>query len=62
MYYEGKNIYIELIFAGTIPREPEQNYFTGENDLYAAAAARFVYVIGAQRYSDGFTEKWIEKI
>ena len=38
MYYEGKNLFIELMFAGTIPKEPEQDYIKGNNDLYAAKA------------------------
>ena len=45
MFYEGKSLYIELIFGGTIPKEPVQDYETGKNNLYGARAARFRYEI-----------------
>ena len=41
MYYGHKNLYVELMFAGTIPREITQEYTKGKNNLYAAKSARW---------------------
>ena len=61
MYYEGKNLYIELMFGGTIPAEPEQDYEKGNNDLYAAAAARFAYELAALPLADGYSGDWVTR-
>ena len=37
----GNNIFIEILFGGTTPRRPEQDYLEGDNDLTAAKAVRF---------------------
>ena len=42
----GNNLFIEIIFGGTTPRIPNQNYVYGDNDLTAAKAARYVIEIG----------------
>lgn len=54
-------MYIELIFGGTIPKKPEQDYIQGTNDLYSAAAARFAYEFEKQKRSEGFTNDWMNR-
>ncbi len=39
VFYGKRNLFVEKIFAGTIPAEVEQDYDTGKNDLYAAKMA-----------------------
>ena len=43
IYYGSKSLYIEMMFGGTVPKEPVQDYARGNNDLYAAKSARWVY-------------------
>ena len=59
MTYEGKALYIELIFGGTVPRKPEQDYLNGNNNLFSAAAARFGYEIKSVKAEDGFSDDWV---
>ena len=42
MYPENsfKNLYIQVIFAGTEPKKPHQDLVFGDNDLMAAKASR----------------------
>jgi len=51
-------MYVELMFAGTNPPEPEQNYETGRNDLYSAVAARFFYTFDNKPMNLGYDRKW----
>jgi len=44
-----KNIYVELIFGGTLPEEPDQDSITGDNDIFSAEAATFTYFIDRER-------------
>ena len=59
MTYEGKALYIELIFGGTVPRKPEQDYLNGNNNLFSAAAARWGYEIKSVKAEDGFSDDWV---
>lgn len=51
-------MYIETMFAGTIPQEPIQDYSTGRNDLYEAKSARWAYQFENKPLSEGYTQKW----
>lgn len=57
-YYSHQALYIEAMFAGTIPSEPTQDYSTGRNDLYAAKSARWAYQFENKLLSDGYTQFW----
>ena len=58
MTYAGKALYIELIFGGTTPINPEQDYIEGNNNLFSAAAARWGYEIDALKVEEGFSISW----
>ena len=58
MFYGHKNLYVELMFAGTIPKEITQDYSKGNNDLYAARSARWSYTIENKPLSEGYTKEW----
>ena len=60
MFYPGigNNLYIQMLFAGTIPKEATQDYSNGKNDLYSAKAARFAITIDRQSMSKGYTWGW----
>ena len=54
----GKNIWLEVIFGGTTPRKPKQDYIFGDNDLVSAKAFRYETRIKKLRYRDGYTDDW----
>ena len=56
--YDTNNLYVELMFAGTTPRELEQDYINGNNNLYSAKAARWMYQFDNKPLSDGYTREW----
>jgi hypothetical protein len=58
MYYGHKNIYVELIFAGTTPAEVTQDYVNGNNDLYSARTARWAYTLDNKLLSEGYSVQW----
>ena len=58
MFYGHKNLYVELMFAGTTPAEVTQNYTGGENDLYSATSARWVYHIDNKDMALGYDRDW----
>ena len=47
------------MFAGTIPKKIDQDEHSGQNNLYGAKAARFIYDIDSQKLADGFDTSWI---
>lgn len=57
MFYGEKMLYIEIMFAGTIPKEPVQDYVKGNNDLYAAKSARWVYQFENKKIAEGWTRQ-----
>ena len=61
LLYPGpfQNLYIELIFSGTTPKHPNQDYITGRNDLVAAKAARYGFALDHQQLSEGYTNEWV---
>ena len=61
MYYGHKNLYVELIFASTTPREVTQDYVEGNNDLFAAKSARWVYHIDNKDMAEGYDRPWSQK-
>ena len=62
--YVGKynNLFVEIMFGGTVPKEPEQDYSSGRNDLYAANAARFFYNLDNLPLSQGYYRRWQIKL
>ena len=58
MWYGHKNLYVELLFASTTPQKVKQDYIEGDNDLFGAQAARWIYTIDNQPLADGFNRKW----
>ena len=42
----GDVIYTELVFGGTTPTIPQQDYIYGDNDLLVARACRFQIEVG----------------
>ena len=54
----GKNIWLEVIFGGTVPKKPKQDYVFGDNDLVSAKAFRYETRIRRLRYKDGYTDDW----
>ena len=57
MYYGDKILFTEIIFAGTVPEEPVQDYVTGKNDIYRAKSARWVYQFDNKKLADGWTRE-----
>ena len=57
MYYGDKILFTEIIFAGTVPEEPVQDYVTGKNDVYRAKSARWVYQFDNKKLADGWTRE-----
>ena len=47
-----------MIFADTVPKEVTQDYLAGDNDLYAAKTARWIYLIDNKPMSEGYDKKW----
>ena len=43
------------MFAGTTPKELTQDYIKGNNDIYSAKAARWVYTIENKPLSEGYS-------
>ena len=41
----GNNIWLEVLFGGTTPRKPKQDYIFGDNDLVSAKAFRYENLI-----------------
>ena len=58
MQYGHKNLYVELMFAGTIPEQVTQDYMEGGNDLYAAKSARWMYTFENKPLSEGYDRAW----
>ena len=58
MFYGHKNLYVELMFAGTIPEVVTQDYTEGYNDLYSAKSARWMYTLDNKPISEGFDRFW----
>lgn len=61
IYKIGYNLNPDMIFGGTYPKEIEQDFFTGENDIIFARAAIFIYFIEVGRnpqIEDKFYEKY----
>ena len=58
MWYGHKNLYVELLFASTTPKKVTQDYIQGDNDLFVAQAARWIYTIDNQPLADGFNRQW----
>ena len=49
------------MFGGKVPREPDQNIITGENDIGLASAAIWSYLIDLERMIDKFPDPlWYE--
>jgi predicted RND superfamily exporter protein len=48
------------MFAETTPKEVTQDYLEGNNDLYAAKSARWLYLIDNKPLSEGYDKKWSE--
>ena len=53
---DGNNIFVEIMFGGTTPRRPEQDYLKGDNNLISARACRF-----QMNVEDQYTEQGYEK-
>ena len=57
-YADYKNLFVEWIFGGTVPKDIKQDYVTGKNNLYSAKSARWLYTIDNKRLSEGYTRDW----
>ena len=47
------------MFAGTNPKDAEQNKVTGKNNIEAAKAAKYKFWLEGQSMSLGYTNDWI---
>ena len=54
--YTWQNIYVN-IFGGTTPKDVDQNFITGVNDLEYAKAATITYILETTRAN--VTDKWV---
>ena len=61
MYPENsfKNLYIQVIFAGTEPKKPHQDLVFGHNDLMAAKASRMFLELESHPLENGLTDEWM---
>ena len=58
VYYGYHNIFVQLVFAGVVPSEIEQDFLTGKNNLYSARAARYTYYLQSHYQDEGMTRGW----
>ena len=57
----GDNLFIEMFFAGTVPRTPKQDYVYGRNDLTSAKALRYRLDQNITAKSDGYSDQWVKE-
>ena len=56
----GNNMFIELLFAGTQPATPRQDYLYGNNNLVGAKAARYQISFNHTLTADGYTDAYVK--
>ena len=59
IHYGYNNIYVQLVFAGSIPPILEQDLISGKNNLFSARAARYTYFLDSQIAEAGWSRDWL---
>ena len=54
----GDNIWVEIMFGSTTPKQLKQDYIFGDNDIISSEAFRYSTSIRSLPYSEGFSDDW----